>query len=396
MGSAPCVICGRLYDGIVLAAELIREPADLDPWLGQWDSLSIERSMPYGGPAWTLGWWRHVAGGTRELNVVVVRDGDELVGLCPTFAQISSGGLREYRMLGAGSSHRIGPVAKPGREADVAEAAARVLHNARPRLSTLVFEAADAASPWPQLLRQAWPGALRPRRHVGLVMAAPVVTIEGDFDSWLKGRSSSFRKQMRYQRRRLEERGARISAPDSQDERARALEAMFRLHWLRWEAKGGESDLTREQLAQLEEVAATLDASRLRLWCVDVDGEYISVQLHMAAGGDVSYWNGGFDPAWEELQPSMVTLLAALEDAFARGDKRLDLGGGDQPYKRRFADNDAPLIWTSIFPRNRRYPVTRAQLLPKETRLHARNVARRMPAPVRDGIRRVRRRRGVA
>jgi hypothetical protein len=278
----------------------------------------------------------------------------------------------------------------------VAEAVARALYDARPRLSSLVFEAADAGSPWPQLLREAWPGPMRPRRHVGLVMAAPAVTVEGDFDSWLTGRSSSFRKQMRYQRRRLEERGVRISAPSAEEERKRALEAMFRLHWLRWEAKGGASDLTHEQLAQLQEVAAALDASRLRLWSMDVDGEYISVQLQMAAGGDVSFWNGGFDPAWEDLQPSMVTLLAALEDAFARGDRRLDLGGGDQLYKRRFADHDAPLIWTSIFPRNRRYPITRAQLLPKETRLHARNVARRMPAPIRDGIRRVRRRQGVA
>ncbi|HET8672401.1 MAG TPA: GNAT family N-acetyltransferase [Thermoleophilaceae bacterium] len=373
-----------------LAATVIAEPADLEPWLERWDALSLELAAPFSGPAWLLGWWRHAAGGTRELRTVVVSEGDELVGIAPTFAQIGPLGLAEYRLLGAGASHRIGPLAVPGREGEVAEAAARALNDARPRLSSLVLEGLDAASPWPQLLRAAWPGATRPRRHVGLVLTAPALEIQGDFDAWLGTRSSNFRQQMRRQRRRLEERGARIAMAESPEETRRCLEALFALHRLRFESKEEHSDLTPGIEEHLREAATALPPERFRLWGVEVAGEYVAAQLHVAAGGHLSYWNGGFDPAWERYKPSLVTLFAVLEDAFRRGDRRFDLGGGDQPYKWRFADHDDPLMWSSLFPRNRRYPLTRLQLMPKEARLLARRLARRLPPGLKERLHRAR------
>ena len=374
----------------MLAAELIREVSDLDPWLERWDALAVESAEPYGAPAWMLAWWRHVAKGERELRVVVVHEGDMLVGLSPTFVQIGNLGLAEYRTLGAGSSHRIGPLAKPGREREVAELVARTLNGASPRPSSVVLEGADAESPWPTLLRDAWPGMMRPRRHLALTLPAPVVTLAEDFDTWMKGRRSHFRQDVRRQRRRLEEAGVRISMPTAPEEMKRAVQALVRLHQMRWDQKGDESNLTPGSEAMLLEVAETLGPSRLRLWMMEVEGEYICAQLHIAAGGVIGDWNGGFDPAWGNRTVALVTLVAAIEDACGRGDRMIDMGGGGQSYKWRVADRDAPLVWTSIFPRNRRYPLTRAQLLPKETRLLARNAVRRMPEPVRSGLRRLR------
>jgi CelD/BcsL family acetyltransferase involved in cellulose biosynthesis len=389
------VICGRLYDAGVLAAELIREPADLDPWLGQWDRLSVELGLPYCGPAWMLGWWQHVAVGTRELRVVVVHEGDELVGICPTFAQLGRLGLAEYRMLGAGSSHRIGPFSKPGREADVAEAIARTLADARPRPSSVVLEAADGSSAWPDLLRKAWPGPLRPRRYLGHVMATPTIHLDGDFDTWFKGRSGKFRQTMRGQRRKLEEKGARLGAARTEEEAKRAIEALFRLHRLRWEQKQGHSDLTPGMETHIREVADNLGPGRIRLYGIEAEGEWVAVHLQVAAGGEASAWNSGFDPAWMDVQPGQLLLLAGVEGASEAGDRRVDLGGGDQPYKLRFATHDDPLVWIFLFPRNRRYLLTRAQLLPKESRLLARKLVRQLPDPVRHSLRRLLRRQGV-
>jgi CelD/BcsL family acetyltransferase involved in cellulose biosynthesis len=87
----------------------------------------------------------------------------------------------------------------------------------------------------------------------------------------------------------------------------------------------------------------------MRLWTLEAEGAAISSQLFVAAGGAVTYWLGGFDPAWAREHPALVVLLRAVEDAFARGDERMDLGAGAQPYKQRFATGEDALV-SSVVP----------------------------------------------
>ncbi|HEY7960759.1 MAG TPA: GNAT family N-acetyltransferase [Solirubrobacteraceae bacterium] len=363
-------------------AELIEEEAGLQRWRAGWDRLAVLCGQPYCAPGWMLAWWHHAIGGTAVLRTVAVHERGELIGIAPYQAQLGRAGLAQYRILGAGGAHRLGPLATPGREPEVAAAIARTLAAATPRPSGFLMEGVDRASPWPDLLRGAWPGPLRPRRSVGYAMSAPTVALGGlDYEQWFASRSSNFRQQMRRKGRQLEARGGHIRLAASAAEQAGDLEAMIRLHHLRWADRGGSGVMTPRVEAALREAApALLDGQRLRLWTIEVDGEPVCVQLFVAAGGELAYWGGGFDPAWEEFQPAQQAILAAVRDAFQRGEQKVDLGGGDQRYKWRFADRDEPVAWISLFPRNRRYPLTRAQLLPAESRQSARALARRLPA----------------
>jgi CelD/BcsL family acetyltransferase involved in cellulose biosynthesis len=357
---------------------LIEEIAELERYREPWDRLAVALGQPYCSPAWMLPWWRHAVTGTAELRAVVVRDGSELVGLAPYFVQIGRAGLAEYRVLGAGGAHRIGPLAQLGREAEVAEAIARTLARATPRPSSFLLEGTDAASPWPALIRAAWPGRVRPRQRIGYRLTAPTLSLgSDDYARWFASRSSNFRQQMRRKGRQLATRGGQIRPATGQAQLATDFDSMVRLHHLRWAARGGSGALDARVEAALREAASELRSEeRFRLWTIAVDGEPVCVQLFVVAGGQLAYWGGGFDPAWEDLQPAQLTILAAVEDAFARGERGIDFGGGDQRYKWRFADRDEPVAWVSLFPRNRRYALTRLQLLPKESRQTLRGLAR--------------------
>jgi GNAT acetyltransferase-like protein len=59
-------------------------------------------------------------------------------------------------------------------------------------------------------------------------------------------------------------------------------------------------------------------------------------------------WLSGFDDAWARARVTMVTFAAVLRDAFASGLQRVSLGGGEQPYKLRFADDGDRLAWWSF------------------------------------------------
>ncbi|HEX4838532.1 MAG TPA: GNAT family N-acetyltransferase [Solirubrobacteraceae bacterium] len=376
------------------SAELVDDLGALERHREPWDRLAVELAQPYCAPAWMLASWRHAVSGTAVLRSVAVWDGGELVGLAPYFAQIGRAGLAEYRIMGAGGAHRIAPLALPGREQEVAGAIAQTIAAATPRPSSFLLEGVDLASHWPALVRAAWPGALRPRLRSGYVLSAPTLSLEDrDYERWFAERSANFRQQMRRKGRRLAARGGRIRLASGDAEVRSDLEAMVRLHHLRWASRGGSGVMSAGVEAALREAVPQLCAGeRARLWTIEADGEPVCVQLFVAAGGRIVYWGGGFDPAWEDVHPAQLAILAAVEDAFSRGERQLDFGGGDQPYKWRFANRDEPVAWISLFPRNRRYPLTRLQLLPKESRQAVRSQARRLPPFWQDRLRRLTRR----
>jgi len=371
-------------------ATLLSDLEAIAPFHQDWDALAVECARPYCVPAWMLAWWRHVAPQGAELRVVAVHDGDALIGIAPFFAEPRPHLPTRWRILAAGTSHRVQPLARRGRERDVARAVAGALAGAYPYPEMLSFENVEAESGWHRLLAEFWPGAQRPwvtRRWSG---PAPTVRLTGlTFDDWLGTKSHNFRNQSRRLRRRMESRGARFRAVQTEAELDWALAELTRLHHARWEDRGGSVALTPAVGRMLADAGrALLGGGRLRLVVIEAGGRAISVQLLVAAGGELSYWNGGFDEEWADTQPAMRALVAAVEDAFARGEDRLDLGGGGEHYKRRLADGADILETALLVPRGGRYGLTRAQLMPRTV---GRAVATRLPEDARERLRRLRR-----
>lgn len=360
-------------------SELVTTGEDLERHRPAWDELAAELRRPLCAPAWMLAWWRNAAPPSARLRTVVVRSGERLVGIAPYFAQGSGARRTDYRLLGSGASQRLTPLAAPGLEEEVAVAVAGALAGATPRPNVVTLEGVDAASPWPTLLARHWPGRLRPKVYRTSLHSAPIVTVAGrSFEDWMSEKSSNFRQQMRRLGRQLAAEGGqvRMAAPAELD---RGLEEFARLHYARWAEEGGSGVLNEGVERMLSEAGRELaESERLRLWLVEVGGEPVAAQIFVAVGGEVVYWNGGFDVSWGKLKPGLQAVFAGVEDAFRRGERRVDLGGGPQDYKLRLADDDDPLAWTGLVPRGARYPLSRAELLGPQLYASARGAARRL------------------
>jgi CelD/BcsL family acetyltransferase involved in cellulose biosynthesis len=129
----------------------------------------------------------------------------------------------------------------------------------------------------------------------------------------------------------------------------------------------------------LRDIGKTLLArdGRFRLQLLEIEGEPISAQLFMPAGGHVLYVNGGWDQRFARLKPPMLAILRAIEDAFVRNDRQFDLGIGVQPYKLRFADADGPMASTIILPVGVRLPLTCLSIAPELARVTLHNALKR-------------------
>jgi CelD/BcsL family acetyltransferase involved in cellulose biosynthesis len=368
---------------------VVARAEQLAPHLAAWDALAVAAGRPFCAPAWMLAWWHgEEHRGDARLRVVLVLDErDELVGVGPFFAQTGSLGLAEYRLLGAGFSHRIGPLARADRKREVAAAIAQALTAARPRPASVVFEGVDAADRWPDLVAVTWPGRRRPRLRTDVAMDAPTIALDADYAAWIGRRGRKFRKEARRTARRLGEEGIRGRIATGGE----AIEALLRLHYARWDGRGG-SNVGLEAQRVIDEAARSLDGDRLCVALLEGPDGPVAAELVLRAGDGAAFWGGGFDPAWARHAPGTQAMLLALEGAAENGVRTADLGGGAHEYKWRLGDENRPLAWRTLFPPGPRYPLIRLRLAPKHLRLTARRLVRRLPAERQAQLRRLLRR----
>jgi len=346
----------------VLVPKLIAELSELDTWIPAWDLLAIEAGLPLMAPACVLAWWRHLAHERAALRAIAVCEGEETIGFAPFYADHGAHLLRlDWRLPGIELAAGLAPLARPGREAEVAEAIARAMASASDHVDLVALEGMPAGAPW---TGAGWPGRLAPLGARYLTRDCPGVSLREDsFEGWLAGKSANFRGQMRRLRRRFAEAGG-VMRQSSRATLAADAEAFVRLHAGRWEGRG-ESQLARYGPALrglLEDLGRDLlEQRRFRLWIAELDGEAISAQLFLAAGGRALYVNGGWDERFGRFKPSMLAILAAIEQGFELGEECLDLGVGAQDYKLRFADHTSQVSWTVLMPPGARMGFTLPQ-----------------------------------
>ena len=247
--------------------------------------------------------------------MVTMREGGRLVGLAPLCfdpAHRSRGG---YRLL-AGEMPRTTPLALPGRAWEVAGALAEVVGGARPApRARSRSRASRRSSSWPLALAEQWPTRMRPWLRRYFTMSSPTVALAHELVRRLA------------RRRRARTSADRCGACGDASRRGRrheplqhAGDAARRHRHARAPARrplGGPRRVRRSSPAATRwrrrsrrSVALLLDEGGFRLHVLELDGEPISAQLFAAAGGDVIYFNGGWDERHAQLKPAMLGILA--------------------------------------------------------------------------------------
>jgi CelD/BcsL family acetyltransferase involved in cellulose biosynthesis len=369
-----------MHPRLMLTGESIVDLGAMEDLYAEWDALAVACALPQMSPAWVLAWWRALAPHGAAPRVVAVRDAGRLVGLAPFFVEPGRGGRVDYRLPGIELAVRLAPLALPGREWHVAETFAHVLARADPRPDAIALEGTPLASHWPAALCARWPGPVRAIAWQYALYGCPTVSLRApSYEAWLEGKSASFRRETRRHRRAFLAEGGSVRmstrATLSDD-----IAAFVRLHTARWQSLGASNLVARGERmpAMLEDVGESLvDQGRFRLMMLEIDGEPVSAHLALAAGGEVLFVNTGWDERFARLSPSSVNMLYALEHAFACGDRRVDLGLGEQAYKQRVADGDDPVAWVLIATPGRRLALTLLRSAPLLARYAVRDAATR-------------------
>jgi CelD/BcsL family acetyltransferase involved in cellulose biosynthesis len=331
-----------------------------------------------------LAWLRCVAGPNALLRAVAVFDDLSLVGIAPFVAKRRTDGGGHYRLLGAGTSMRIEPLAKQNQDLDIGRVIGKALAGLDPRPTLVEFEGIPLDSPWPEAIASGWQDERRPRLYRLQSMPAPTLSVrDQSFDEWFATRRRSFKNKMHRARRKFEEYGAAFRVA-TQNELESDLSSFARLHHSRWKSRGGSGVLSDEVERMLSNTGKRLvEEGRFRLSLLEINNAPVAAQIVIAAGGEAAAWLSGFDESWADLNPSFQTMLAAIEGSFKNEDVRFDLGAGGQDYKYLFADGEDTLVWIALVPRSRGSTRVRLELAYRHLR---KRLSARLPPKLRAAL----------
>ncbi|HET7574353.1 MAG TPA: GNAT family N-acetyltransferase, partial [Solirubrobacterales bacterium] len=320
---------------------------------------------PTSRPAWLRAWWKAGCGAgesaARAPRVVVVTEGERLVGLLPAYLVDSRARAPDLRLIGASTFWSVAPlVASDAPPATIGELS-RALGGTSPAPSRLEIPSAPADAAWPGELRRGWPGAPAWLRR-GNRGALLVVEGHESAEAWFAALPKRLRSDHLRRNRKRAEAGLEVVPTTDPEAVAADLHALAELHRARW---GGASSWLVEGVEEALVAAGRelIEEGGWRLWKV-VRGEQILAATLFARGGAVSEMLlTAYDLEWSHLAPGVATVVAGIEHELDSGARVVDFGHGGFEYLRRMASAEVPIVNCELFPGNRRMPLALAAWL---------------------------------
>ncbi|MFE4354820.1 GNAT family N-acetyltransferase [Kitasatospora xanthocidica] len=310
--------------------ELRCEDDALDALAEEWDDLAARcRTATFFQAAdWQRSWWRHYGRPGGLLVVLVRRDG---------------------RLVGAGAFvRRGGPLGGlTGLGGGLVDYTDVLLDDECADRAAAEFAAAlPLTRPWHWLeLREVHPEAAvhrvyghwrgsRRRYQDSLCQYLPAVPM----DRLLKRVPGKTAQRSRVKLRKIAEAGVEVrSTPVA--EVPQALDAMLRLHFLQWQARGVTPEHRTERFARhlAESSTGLVAAGRAAVHQFHLDGQLVAVNLLLLCpsfGG--LYMYGAHPVLRERLDIAGLLFSAALDETVGAGVPLLGLLRGQEPYKQRW------------------------------------------------------------
>lgn len=306
----------------------------LDALRPEWSALADESpwTTPFSRPEWLVPWMRHLAG--AEVQTIVVRRGSRLVGLAP-LATAERQGRRVVQFAGTGVSDYLGLLAAPECRVEVA---ASVLTHVQRQSAWDIVDLQQIRADDPLLIVDDPPGL----RSVVSGGETCLVLVLAAAQAGASAVSRHMIANLRYYRRKAEQRGAvRVETADAASV-SRFAELLLELHAARWSSRGMTGVLADPsvQAFHREAMPSLQAAGLLALHAFSIDDRMVAAAYVLTTRRRMYYYLGGFDPAFTAVSPGTQVLAAAIEAGSRTGVREFDFLRGREAYKYRWGAAD--------------------------------------------------------
>ncbi len=300
---------------------------ELDRLEPEWRQLLPRASLrcPFLSPTWLRVWWEEFAEG-RELLLLSVRSGGELVGVAPLMRQDSA-------LTFAGDTEicdYMDFTAVAGAEQAVLSAVLRSL--SEEPWQQLVLWALRDDSPTLKALAAVC-ADLGLSLDVQLEDVCPRVGLPGSWEEYQAGLKKKERHELRRKLRKLPQGGqVGLEALEAPAEVEASLDDFLRLHGA---ARSDKAAFMTEAMARFFRriVSALAGEGLVELIFLTLDRVRVAAVLCFRAEDELLLYNSGYDPAYAGLSVGLLSKALALRRTIEEGRKRFDFLRGAEPYK---------------------------------------------------------------
>lgn len=335
--------CDTLTMPEALTIRTFRRLDELGELSTAWDELLLEYPLAttFSSMEWLTSWWQSFGDGRQMLVLALFDSESHLVGVAPLSIvreRVGPFSLRALRLMGDGSgdSDNLDLPVRPGFEKSFAEAVLQYLDQRRHEWDLCQLNTMPPGSPVAraivELLKPSW--VLFEYSSV-----CSSIPLPDGWDEYLQRLSSEDRKNLERYRRRLENRYAtRIYRCTRESELPICLEALFRLHQLRWQNAGETGSFASTERRDFYQRLSRrlLDRSQLELWVIELDGAIVAAQFAFRFGNTVFQLQEGYDPERGPDRVGFILRGAAIKQLISEGVQVYDFLGGTDPYKTRW------------------------------------------------------------
>jgi CelD/BcsL family acetyltransferase involved in cellulose biosynthesis len=334
-------------DAAPLRVHLVDDDAGFDALEAEWDALleQSQQQVYFLRFAWNRSWWRHHAPRGARPHILCCRDAQgRLVGLAPLYwrqhRMFGVAYLRELAFLGMGielkTSEYMDSIARRGLERAVALAMADYLRG-RDDWDRVWLHQVPADSSF----LEHFGGTFGAHAETTQCDRAPYIDTSVSWEEYKQSLGRSMRRNVEYYARRLfKERACEFRRAATREEAGIALDALIRLHQVRWNSAGQPGSFSDPMLRTLldDAVNADFDAGRVRLWTLTIDGKIEAALLGLLDNGVLHYFQKGFNPEFGKDGIGTALLGLCLRDSFDDPAIRaFDFMGGGAAYKDLWA-----------------------------------------------------------
>jgi CelD/BcsL family acetyltransferase involved in cellulose biosynthesis len=377
----------------MLAVETIDDVARFEALRDEWEELLNDSSSDciFLSWEWLFTWWRCMAE-DRRLRLILVRDSGRLIAIAPLalrpprWKRLLPFPALEFLGSGCVGSDYLDLIIRRGEESRVLSALAGCLAGgAAVDFSQTRADGSRAA----ELARELESGGWEIRRTP--TDLCPYIDLQGQtWDSYLSSLGPAHRYNLRRRLRNLQSKWRfSFELAVTEEQRAAGLREVIALHGLRWRSRGESGVFGNPDMVAFHEEFSRLALGRgwLRLYVLRLDGKAVAAWYGFNYRGVVSYYQGGFDPAFYKHSVGLVMMGLAIKAALDEQALAYDFLRGDESYKSLWTCRERELVRLDLFAPclrgvfYRQWMELRWNIRKKMTRPGADGVPDEVPAP---------------